>query len=100
LASIASILDKQQRLTLQRHKTRFLRPDEFRKLCGLMIEDRPISKDEDKLLKLIKKYSGGNPYKTVSYDEISPDDWQKISEKIISGIILDYIGRKDVDYIR
>ena len=56
LASIASILDKQQRLTLQRHKTSFFKPHEFRILCKQMIEDRPISQDEDQLLKLISPY--------------------------------------------
>lgn len=100
LASIASILDKQQRLTLQRHKTRFLKPEEFRTLCGQMIEDRPISPDEDKLLKLIGKYSGGNRYKTVSYDEIDPKDWRRINEKIIRGITREYIDKDEVDYIR
>jgi hypothetical protein len=100
LASIASILDKQQRLTLQRHKTKFFRPDEFRMLCNQMIEDRPISEDEDKLLKLIRRYSGGNPYKTVSYDEISPEDWKKITGEIIRGIVREYIDKDEVDYIR
>jgi retron-type reverse transcriptase len=100
LASIASILDKQQRLTLQRHKTKFFRPDEFRRFCSQMIEDRPISQDEDELLKLIGRYSGGNPYRTVSYDEISPEDWKKITEKIIRGIIREYIEKPEVDYIR
>jgi retron-type reverse transcriptase len=100
LASIASILDKQQRLTLQRHKTRFFKPAEFRRFCSQMIEDRPISRDEDELLKLIRRYSGGNPYRTVSYNEISPEDWKKITEKIVRGIIREYIDKAEVDYIR
>lgn len=62
LASIAAILDKQQRLTLQRHKTRIYESASLRKLCAEMIEDRPINADEKGLLKLIKKYSGANPY--------------------------------------
>jgi retron-type reverse transcriptase len=100
LANIASILDKQQRLTLQRHKTRFFKPDQFQRLCNQMIEDRPISQDEDKLLKLIRQYSSDNPYKTVSYDEISPEDWKKITNEIIRGIIREYIDKPEVDYIR
>jgi hypothetical protein len=65
-----------------------------------MIEDRPISRDEDELLKLIRRYSGGNPYRTVSYNEISPKDWKKITEKIVRGIIREYIDKAEVDYIR
>jgi hypothetical protein len=51
-------------------------------------------------VKLIKRYSGGNPYKTVSYDEISPEDWKKITDEIIRGIIREYIDKDEVDYIR
>lgn len=100
LASIATILDKQQRLMLQRHKTEIYEPDKFRQLCESMIEDRPISHDEDKILKVIRKYSGGDPYCTVSYDEISGEDWKAISEEMVAGIIHEYINKSAVDYIR
>jgi hypothetical protein len=55
-----------------------------------MIEDRPISQGGYKLLKLIRQYSGENPYKSVSYDEISPEGWKKITNEIISGVIREY----------
>jgi retron-type reverse transcriptase len=100
LAVIASILDKQQRLILQRHKTRFFSPAEFRDLCNKMIEDRPISDNEDRLLQLIKKYSGDDPYKSVSYEEISQEDWKKITNEIVDRIIREYIGQSQVDYVR
>ncbi len=100
LASLASTIDKQQRLTFQRHKTKLYRPSEFQTLCMNMIEDRPISGDEDQILKIIKKYSGGNPYHTVSYNEISKEDWESITEDIINKIIYEYIKQDQVDYIR
>jgi hypothetical protein len=65
-----------------------------------MIADRPISEEEDKLLQLIRRYSGGNPYQTVSYDEIAPEDWKKITAEIVRGIIREYIEQDEVDYIR
>ena len=100
LSQIASVLDKQQRLTLQRHKTKVYEPQAFQALCAEMIEDRPISADEDALLKLIKKYSGGNPYKMISYAQITPSDWASISPDVIRKIIEDYISSHTVDYIR
>ncbi|MBC7075196.1 MAG: Retron-type reverse transcriptase [Syntrophomonadaceae bacterium] len=100
LAKVASILDKQQRLMLQRHKTKTYTVEEFRNLCSDMIEDRPISKEEDEILKLIRKYSGGNPYRTITYNEISDEDWKSVSDEIISNIIYEYINQEDVDYIR
>jgi hypothetical protein len=98
--NVASILDKQQRLMLQRHKTKFLTPRECEQLCRKMIEDRPIRDDEDDVLKIILKYSGGNPYKTVWYNQISPDDWLKLTEDLISGIVTEYLSQNPVDYIR
>ncbi|MFW9262017.1 RNA-directed DNA polymerase [Nostoc sp. CALU 546] len=93
LASIASTLDKQQRLMLQRHKTKFYKASEFRALCRSMVEDRPISFAEDRVLKIVRKYSGDNPYATLSYNVISDEDWKAISGNIISSIIKDYMGK-------
>jgi retron-type reverse transcriptase len=100
LASVASTLDQQQRLMLQRHKTKIYTPAEFQRICVSMIEDRPISENEDKVLKVINKYSGGDPYRTVSYDNILEEDWKSISDEMIVSIISEYINRSDVDYIR
>ncbi|WP_138516521.1 RNA-directed DNA polymerase [Limnobacter alexandrii] len=100
LSTIATVLDKQQRLTLQRHKTKFYEPSEFRRICAEMIEDRPINADERSLLKIIRKYSGGDPYKTISFAQVSPDDWASISEESIRTVIEDYISAEPVDYIR
>ncbi|RJG21164.1 Retron-type reverse transcriptase [Paenibacillus thiaminolyticus] len=100
LAKIASILDKQQRLMLQRHKTKVYSSNDFRHLCNEMIEDRPINKDEDKILKLIRKYSNGDPYRTITYSEISKEDWESLTDQIIGKIIREYIDQKEVDYIR
>lgn len=100
LSTIVTVLDRQQRLTLQRYKTKFYEPDEFRNVCTSMIEDRPINSDESSLLALIKKYSGGNPYKTISFSQVSPVDWAAISPQSVRAIIEEYIGADPVDYIR
>ncbi len=100
LSKIATTLDKQQRLMLQRHKTKIINAHDFISICSEMIEDRPISKNEDLVLNIIKKYSNGNPYKTVSYEEISNDDWEKLSKDIIRGIICDYLKKEPIDFDR
>ncbi|WP_084330562.1 RNA-directed DNA polymerase [Castellaniella defragrans] len=100
LSTIATVLDKQQRLTLQRHKTKFYSSIEFRHLCAQMIEDRPINSDENSLLALIKKYSGGDPYKTISFSQVSAADWGAISPESIRNVIEEYIAADPVDYIR
>lgn len=100
LALVASVLDKQQRLMLQRHKTKIYTPSDFQSLCIEMIEDRPIDKNEERLLKIIRKYTGGNPYQTISYNAITPSDWSEFSKEIVSKIITEYLSSEQVDYIR
>jgi hypothetical protein len=65
-----------------------------------MIEDRPINADEKSLLALIKKYSGGDPYKTISFSQISTADWSSISSDSIRNVINQYVSSQPVDYIR
>ncbi|RVG50673.1 RNA-directed DNA polymerase [Sinorhizobium meliloti] len=100
LARLASILDKQQRLTLQRHKTTFFKPSDFVRYCSEMIEDRPVNDEEAEVLEIVRKYSRGNPYRTISYDEILPRDWAKISEAVLRKIIEEYVQADEVDFIR
>jgi retron-type reverse transcriptase len=100
LHKVAKILDKQQRLMLQRHKTKIYNAELFRNLCKDMIEDRPINEEEDKILKLISKYSRGNPYITITYNKITDDDWKSINEEIINNIIYEYLSQDEVNYIR
>lgn len=100
LLNIATILDKQQRLMLQRHKTKIYKPIDFKKLCTDMIEDRPINDEEAKILKIVDKYTKGDRYITISYNDISEEDWSYFTEDIINKIIYDYINQENVDYIR
>lgn len=100
LSTVANILDQQQRLTLQRHKTRFLSPHECISLCDKMVEDQPINNKERDLLKIVKRYSGGNPYKSISYDTISEEDWGNLSEHTITTIIEEYLHQTPTDFIR
>ena len=100
LARVATIMDRPQRLMLQRYKTKFYETDKFQELCETMIEDRPISPEEADLLKIIKKYSGGNPYKTIFLSQIKEEDWESISEKTLRRIIEEYISEAPTDYVR
>lgn len=100
VGKVASTLDKQQRLMLQRHKTRIYNPSDFQQHCSRMIEDRPISDDEESLLRIIRQYSNGNPYQIISYSQINPEDWIQISEATVRGIIEDYLSQDNIDYVR
>ena len=96
----ATTLDQQQRLMIQKHKTRIWTTNEFHKHCISMIEDRAISEDEDRILEVIRRYSGDNPYSTVTYNQVAPDDWKEFSSDIVGGIIEEYLAQGEIDYIR
>ena len=100
LHKIATTLDQQQRLMLQRHKTKIFEAKEFRTLCAEMIKDRPISEQEDKILNLINKYSHGDPYRIVFYDDISNEDWNSISDEIVANIITEYLSQPVIQFDR
>ena len=65
-----------------------------------MIEDRPINQNENSILEIVQKYSKGDPYRTVSYNQIDNADWSKISDSIIKDIIEEYLNSSQIDYIR
>ncbi len=100
LSIVVSTLDKQQRLMLQKHKTKFYNSNEFQSLCKEMLEDRPIDKNEERLLGIIHRYTGGSPYISITYNDIKPEDWEQFSVKIVSDIIKEYLSRDEIDYIR
>jgi retron-type reverse transcriptase len=100
LQRLAQIMDKQQRLTLQRHKTRIFAEIEFKNYCNQMIENRPISDEEDQILQLVEKYSDGNPYQAISYDEIATEDWASISSAVVRSIIEEYVNASEINFIR
>jgi len=97
---IAEILDKQQRLHLQRQKIRILSRSEFQKYCQERIEDRPINDLERQLLNIIKKYSNDNPYAVISLSKIDDNDLRLFSTEVVNKILTDYLEKTEPDYIR
>lgn len=100
LYKIAATLDKQQRLTLQRNKTKIYSSIDFKKLSENMIIDRPINEKEEKIISLINKYSSGNPYQFISLEDIEKEDWENISESDIEEIIFAYLDSDNIDFSR
>jgi len=100
ILELANILDKQQRLTLQKQKTKILISREFREYCKKMIEDRPINDLEKSLLNIIRKYSHGNPYAIVYLSKISEADLMQFNKQAIEKIFDDYLKEKEPDFIR
>lgn len=100
LYQIAEILDKQQRLQLQKGKTKILTSGDLRQYCRQMIEDRPINDLERLILEIIKKYSKGDPYRAVYLSEVSDDDLKAFQPEAVEKVLEDYLSKETPDFVR
>jgi hypothetical protein len=95
LYRFSDTLDKQQRLILNKQKTRLLSSSELQSYCKKMIEDRPINHLERQLLGIVKKYSGGNPYQIVRLSQITEDDLKSFSKRALELILNEYLLKEN-----
>lgn len=100
LYEIADILDKQQRLILNREKTQIVTADALRSRCQQMMEDRPINDLEEAVLSVIRKYSGGNPYQTVLLSQLSGEDTLRFTSATLERILNEYLTKRPIDFVR
>lgn len=90
ILSLAETIDKQQKLLIQRYKTKIFNINKFSDYCYYMIEDRPINKQEKDLIAIIKEHSRGNPYQIISISDLSDDEIAKFQIEAIENIISDH----------
>jgi len=96
---IANILDAQQKLTLQRQKTRVLPAAEFIELAERMHADNPINQEETNFLNLIRIYSS-NPYVLFSIKSLSAAEREVVAPEKLQKILDAYLAEEPVNYIR
>jgi retron-type reverse transcriptase len=100
LYQLTEILDKQQRLVLNKSKTEILTAESLRAKCETMLSERPINDFEAQLVTIIRKYSGGNPYQAVLVSEISPEDLHHLRAEVLEAVITDYLEATPINFIR
>ncbi|MEC0105366.1 reverse transcriptase domain-containing protein [Paenibacillus taichungensis] len=94
---MVEILDKQQRLTLQNQKTNIYKVEEFRPLCEKMLNDDYLSENENQMIIVLKKYTGGL-YQVADFKSLEPEEQELFSEENISGILDSYLNDDDPDF--
>ncbi|MBE9209159.1 Retron-type reverse transcriptase [Nostoc sp. LEGE 06077] len=97
---MAEILDKQQRLILQRQKTKIYTSDELKQRCTLMTKDQPINSYEESIINIIKMYSSSNPYTTVNIQNINDEQLNIFSKFFVDKILSDYLNNDEPNYTR
>lgn len=94
LNKVADILDKQERLILQRYKTKIFTSPEFIDECKSQVNYEPLNDIEEKIVGIISEYTDEGPYTTkVKWEELDHSDKDFFSkiyfDKIIEGYLND-----------
>ncbi len=98
LNNVANILDKEQRLTLQRQKTKILKREDFITICKENLLEEAANKAEEAILQIINEYSDGNAYVKIKLSDISNDDLKTLKEINVVELLEYYISESQPDY--
>lgn len=95
----ANILDIQQKLTLQRQKTRIMPVREFIELARSMLVDRPVNDEEKDLLQLLGRYIS-NPYVSFSIKRLTAAERQIIAPDKLEKILEAHLTAEPINFPR
>ncbi len=97
---MAEILDKQQRLVIQKQKAKIYKRKEYLKVCGRMIIDDPINDTEEEILRIISEHSDGDSYSTIKLSDLTPEDLEVLSYDNINSLLQEYLSSNSPKYSR
>ena len=64
------------------------------------MEDRPINAAEGRLLKVVREHSDGNPYASITHNQLPPEVRREFSDSVIDDIVNEYLQSPVTDYSR
>ena len=96
----AEILDRHQRLALQKKKVEILTAAEFRERATRMMVNQPMNPEEEELLKIIRKHAGGSPYRNISLDNLTDDELKTLRSTDLESLLELYLTSVPVNYPR
>lgn len=97
---IAEIIDRQQRLILQRQKTRIYSNSDFIEYSASMLKDNPLDIQESEMLEVINKYSNNDPYARIPHNNLTTDERMIFSKEKVTALIEKYLLPVFPDYPR
>lgn len=96
---MAEILDKQQRLVLQKQKTKIFNSEEFVLYCEQMLTDNPINELEKELLEVLRKHSTGM-YVSAKIEDLSDEELKMFTKEKIEKVLNEYLDEDEPNYTR
>lgn len=96
---LADFLDKTQKLSLNKGKTKILTNKDFLDEAHSMLIDDPINSEEEVVIKVIK-CKVPLPYTRIKMSKLSPEDLKKLSKDRIESILECYTYDSNTNYVR
>lgn len=96
----ANHLDSQQRLVLQKSKTKIEKSEDFIQYASKLYYEEPEKAVERSVVNIIDKYSNFNPYQTIDENELDESEKEWFAEENLASVVSEYLGDEDVNYSR
>ena len=100
LYDLATILDKQQRLVLQRYKTKIINSSDFIMHAQRIIDNKPINDTEKEILDFMDSHSHGDPYRSISTASLSHDELRLLDKFDFESLLEIYLEEDDPNFPR
>jgi hypothetical protein len=97
---LVDILDKQQKLSLQSHKSQILSADEFIEYADRVISEAPYADLEKDVIAVIDRYSNGDRYRNIDFAVLSQDDLNILSQQNLETLLHSYLAQPDPNFVR
>lgn len=91
LNNVAYILDTEQRLILQKQKTKIISSTEFATLCRQNLMEERYNEAEEEIIGIIKEYTEGDAYAKIRLSDIDDEDLEELSEENIIRLLDSYL---------
>ncbi|HEU5377951.1 MAG TPA: RNA-directed DNA polymerase [Ktedonobacteraceae bacterium] len=97
---LAEILDKQQRLSLQSHKSKILSAAEFIEYANNVVVEAPHNPLEKDIIEVIDRYSKGDRYRNIDFAVLSADDLNILSQENLTKLLNGYLDQPEPNFVR
>jgi hypothetical protein len=98
--NITNQLDSQQRLILQKSKTKIHKSGVFIQYVTKLFNDEPEKAVEKQIIEILNRHSGNNPYTTIDEKTLDSSEHKWFEPDILSEVINGYLGDEDINYSR
>lgn len=100
LYDLANTLDAQQRLVLERSKTRIVPAQQLKAIADRMLIDQPINEEEQQLLDVIAGHTDDDPYAHISLGQLTDEELELLSPDLLSRLLETYLDESPRNYSR